>query len=244
MQLNRVALEEGWSSETLLRTMVQRVFPGKIAIVSSFGADSAVLLHLVAGVDRTVPVIFLETGKLFAETLRYRDTLVARLGLTNVRAIRPDPATLAAVDPDGTLWSRDPALCCWHRKVEPLDDALSGFEAWVTGRKRFQGGKRAELALIECGDDGLTKVNPLAFWTEEDIRGHFARHDLPRHPLEAQGYRSIGCATCTRAVRPGEPARAGRWAGLGKTECGIHDRTAAGPASLRAHDAAADAKAA
>ena len=169
MQLNRTALEEGWSTETLLSAVVHRVFPGKIAVVSSFGAESAVLLHLVAGVDRSVPVVFLDTGKLFAETLRYRDTLVGRLGLTDVRSVRPDPAALREVDPDGTLWRIDPSLCCWHRKVEPLDMALEGFEAWITGRKRFQGGQRQELELIESGQDGRTKVNPLAFWDETDL---------------------------------------------------------------------------
>ena len=224
MHLNRQALEEGWSTETLVRAVVHRIFPGKIAVVSSFGAESAVLLHIVASVDPSVPVIFLDTGKLFDETLRYRDTLIERLGLTDVRSVQPDPKTLATLDPDGKLWRTDPSLCCWHRKVEPLDAALEGFEAWITGRKRFQGGKRNELELIESGADGRTKVNPIAFWGEEDIAAYFKTHELPPHPLVSQGYRSIGCAVCTRPVRPGEPQRAGRWAGSGKTECGIHDR--------------------
>jgi phosphoadenosine phosphosulfate reductase len=226
MHLNRTALEEGWSTETLVDAVVHRVFPGKIAVVSSFGAESAVLLHIVAGVERSVPVIFLETGKLFPETLRYRDILIDRLGLTDVRSVQPDPSTLAATDADGKLWRTDPGLCCWHRKVEPLDAALGGFDAWITGRKRFQGGKRSELELIESGSDGRTKVNPIAFWTEQDITAYFTEHDLPPHPLVAQSYRSIGCAVCTRPVRPGEPQRAGRWAGMDKTECGIHDRSA------------------
>jgi phosphoadenosine phosphosulfate reductase len=232
MQLNRVALEEGWSTETLLCAMIGQVFPGRIAVVSSFGAESAVLLHLVSKVDRAVPVIFLDTGKLFPETLQYRDAIVERLGLIDVRAVRPDAAALAKTDPDGTLWRTDPGLCCWQRKVEPLDAALDGFEAWITGRKRFQGGKRSDLELIESGPDGRTKINPLAFWDEADIQAYFVKHGLPQHPLVAQGYRSIGCATCTRAVRPGEPARAGRWAGLDKTECGIHDRAAGQPARV------------
>jgi len=225
MELNQKALQEGWNTETLLRTVIEQVFPGRIAVVSSFGTESAILLHLAAKVDRAVPVIFLETGKLFPETLAYRDTLIGRLGLTDVRSIRPDPAVIADLDPDGTLWRSDPGLCCWQRKVEPLDGALQGFEAWITGRKRFQGGQRTDLALIESGDDGRTKVNPLAFWTEEDMTAYFNAHDLPRHALEAKGYRSIGCAPCTRAVKPGESARAGRWSGLDKTECGIHDRS-------------------
>ncbi|MBV9653453.1 MAG: phosphoadenylyl-sulfate reductase [Acetobacteraceae bacterium] len=226
MELNLQAIREGWSTQTLLDTMINRVFSGKIAVVSSFGIESAPLLHMVAQVDRTVPVIFLDTGKLFPETLRYRDTLVERLGLTRVRAVPPNEATLAAVDSDGTLWRSDPSLCCWARKVEPLDEALAGFEAWITGRKRFQGGKRSDLALVESGDDGRTKVNPLAFWNEADLAAYFAAHDLPRHPLEARGYRSIGCAVCTRPTKPGENPRAGRWSGTDKTECGIHDRGA------------------
>lgn len=226
MELNLKAIQEGWSTGTLLEAMIHRVFPGKIAVVSSFGTESAALLHLVAQVDRSVPVIFLDTGKLFAETLAYRDTLVSRLGLTDVRSVQPNPKTLAAVDSDGTLWRSDPSLCCWARKVEPLDDALAGFEAWITGRKRFQGGKRTELALVESGEDGRTKVNPLAYWGETELSAYFAEHDLPKHPLDARGYRSIGCAVCTRPTKPGENPRAGRWSGTDKTECGIHDRSA------------------
>jgi phosphoadenosine phosphosulfate reductase len=232
MPLDLVSPTEGWTSATLLDTMVNRVFAGRIAVVSSFGAESAVLLHLAAGVNRAVPVIFLDTGKLFPETLAYRDALIARLGLTDVRVIRPDPSALARFDPDGTLWQRDPGMCCWQRKVEPLDEALHGFDAWITGRKRFQGGQRDALDLIEEAEDGRAKINPLATWSEADLAAYFEKHDLPRHPLVALGYRSIGCAVCTRAVKPGEPARAGRWAGQGKTECGIHDRSAAAHQSM------------
>ena len=142
------------------------------------------------------------------------------------RSIPPSAATLDAVDSDGKLWRSDPSLCCWARKVEPLDEALSGFEAWITGRKRFQGGKRSDLALVESGDDGRTKINPLAFFGQAELDAYFAQNTLPRHPLEAKGYRSIGCAVCTRPTRPGEDPRAGRWSGTNKTECGIHDRSA------------------
>jgi phosphoadenosine phosphosulfate reductase len=199
-------------------------FPGTIALVSSFGAESAVLLHMVAMIDRATPVIFLDTGKLFPETLQYRDTLVRRLGLRDLRVARPDPGSLARADSAGTLWQSDPDLCCWQRKVEPLDAALAGFKAWITGRKRLHGGARGELATIETGPDGRIKVNPLAHWSERDVAAYFANNDLPPHPMTARGFRSIGCAPCTRAVRPGEPPRAGRWAGRAKTECGIHLR--------------------
>ena len=214
----------GAFAATLLRWALQTRFPRRIALVSSFGAESAVLLHMVAAIDRETPVIFLDTGKLFPETLDYRETLAARLGLSDIRTARPDRKRIAKLDPGGDLWRSDPDGCCWQRKVEPLDAALAGFDAWITGRKRFQGGARGALEPIESEPDGRVKVNPLADWTEDDIAAYFARHDLPSHPLVAQGFRSIGCAPCTRPVRQGEEARAGRWAGRAKTECGIHLR--------------------
>lgn len=218
----------GWSTPDVLRDLLCRVFPGRIALVSSFGIESAVLLHLVSRIDRAAPVIFLETGKLFPETLRYRDELVDRLGLSDVRSVRPDARTLASADPDGALWRSDPDLCCWHRKVEPLDEALAGFPASITGRKRFQGGMRSALPLIER-ESGRVKVNALASWSAQELKGYMAEHGLPRHPLEAQGYRSLGCAPCTRPTAPGADPRAGRWAGRSKTECGIHRPHASAP---------------
>lgn len=209
------------AARTLLRTMV-KVFPGRIAAVSSFGAESAVVLHMLAEIDPAVPIIFLDTGKLFPETLAYRDTLVARLGLADLRTARPDPARIARSDAHGTLWQDDPDQCCWDRKVEPLETALTGFAAWITGRKRHQAATRRTLEMVEAGADARIKVNPLATWSAADVTRYLARHDLPTHPLVANGYRSIGCTTCTRPVLPGEDARAGRWSGSGKTECGIH----------------------
>jgi phosphoadenosine phosphosulfate reductase len=192
-------------------------------MVSSFGAESAVLLDMVASVDRNTPVIFLETGKLFPETLAYKDELVRSLGLQDVRVIRPDPADLARFDPNGDLWQREPDMCCHIRKTEPLDRALEGFVGWITGRKRFQGGKRATLPTIEQDPvSGLLKLNPLANWSLEDIRHYRRLRQLPLHPLLSRGYLSIGCAPCTRAVKEGEDVRAGRWWQLDKTECGIH----------------------
>ena len=210
------------SAEALLESTIRLRFPGRIALVSSFGAESAVLLHMVAEIAPALPVIFLDTGKLFPETLAYRDRLVARLGLTDVRAVRPSGAQLAAFDPEGRLWQRDPDLCCAIRKTNPLDEALEGFEAWITGRKRTQGGARADLQMVQTGPDGRVTVNPLAYWDDAQIEAYFAAHGLPRHPLQAEGYASIGCATCTERVAPGADKRAGRWAGLEKTECGIH----------------------
>ena len=213
---------DGWATEDLLWDLLRRAFPRRIALVSSFGTESAVLLHLVAAIDPAAPVVFLDTGKLFPETLAYRDALVARLGLRDVRSVKPGAPALAMADPAGTLWQTDPDICCWRRKVEPLDEALAGFPAWITGRKRFQGGQRGALPLIEHEPDGRVKVNPLVSWPAERLDHYMAEHALPRHPLEARGYRSIGCAPCTRPIAPGEDPRAGRWAGRGKTECGIH----------------------
>ncbi len=205
----------------LAAVLAGRHFAGRTALVTSFGTESAVLLHLVAGIDRTTPVIFLETGKLFPETLAYRDLLVERLGLTDVRNVVPDVATLLAADPAGDLWRRDPDRCCRLRKVEPLARALQGFSAWINGRKRFQSAWRSRLPLVER-EDGRIKLSPLANWTADEIGRYFAVHRLPRHPLEAEGYRSIGCAPCTTPTTPDEDARAGRWRDSEKTECGIH----------------------
>ena len=205
----------------LLEPMLADVFPGRLAVVSSFGAESAVLLHMVSELDRTVPVIFLETGKLFAETLAYRDDLVAHLGLANVRSVRPDAEALDRHDPAGTLHSTDPDGCCQIRKVAPLERALAGHQAWVTGRKRFHGGVRASLATLEAADWRL-KINPLARWPHDDIEGYMDANRLPRHPLQARGFTSIGCAPCTQPPGPGGGLRDGRWSGSPKTECGIH----------------------
>ena len=213
---------KAWDTPDVLVDLLHRVFPGRIALVSSFGVESAVLLHLAARIDRAVPVLFLETGKLFPETIRYRDLLVERLDLRDVRSVRPDRRVLAVADPADDLWDRDPDRCCRHRKVEPLDEALAGFAAWITGRKRFQGGTRAALPLVEPQPDGRVAVNPLASWSAEALSRYMTKHDLPPHPLAERGFSSIGCAPCTRPTLPGEGARAGRWSGHTKTECGIH----------------------
>lgn len=196
-------------------------FKGRIAVVSSFGAESAVLLALVAELDRSVPVLFLETGQHAPETLAYRDRLAATLGLLDVRDIRPPFRALASRDPDGVLHAFDPDACCALRKVEPLEQALQPFAAWITGRKRAQAATRAAMPVVETVD-GRTKVNPLAHWDAAMIEAEFVRRALPRHPLKAQGFASIGCAPCTRPVQPGADPRSGRWAATGKTECGIH----------------------
>ncbi|HEX6011534.1 MAG TPA: phosphoadenylyl-sulfate reductase, partial [Geminicoccaceae bacterium] len=196
---------------------------GRAALVSSFGAESAVLLHMAASVDPALPVIFIDTGKHFPETLAYRDLLVRHLGLRDVRVARPDRLTLLQNDRHGRLFAEDPDLCCHIRKTETLETELRGFAAWITGRKRSQGGLRADLETIEVEPStGRLKLNPLAAWPAGRLEAYQVAHALPAHPLIARGYRSIGCAPCTRPTAPGESPRAGRWSGLDKTECGIH----------------------
>ena len=209
------------TAETRLRSAVEHLFPGRIALVSSFGADSAVLLHMLSRIDAATPVLFVDTGHLFAETHAYRDRLAARLGLSDIRVFEPDLRDLAEQDPDVFLWSSDPDRCCRVRKVLPLAHALEGFDAWISGRKRFQAATREHLPIFEAEGE-RTKVNPLADWSARDVRAYMSAHDLPRHELVAKRYLSIGCIPCTSPVRAGEDARAGRWRGRAKTECGIH----------------------
>ncbi|PVE54559.1 phosphoadenylyl-sulfate reductase [Arthrobacter sp. TPD3018] len=217
----------GIPAPEMLRELLTGELAGRIASVSSYGAESAVLLHMVAQIDKDVPVIFTNTQKMFGETLAYRDELSERLGLTDLRVFRPDPRMLALRDATGMRWSYDPDGCCEIRKVEPLRRALGPFDAWISGRKGFQAGTRTALPRFE-EDDGRLKINPLADWSKDQLDAYFAEHDLPRHPLEAQGYLSIGCAPCTSKVRPGEDPRAGRWRGWDKVECGIHVSTLPG----------------
>jgi phosphoadenosine phosphosulfate reductase len=199
-----------------------------LVYVASFGAESAVLLALIARIDAGLPVLFIDTGKHFFQTLQYRQELTALLGLTGVHVLKAPVAELKAGDPDGRLHERDSDACCALRKVAPLNTVISGFPAWITGRKRMHGGARATLPVVEHADTdtgGQFKVNPLADWTREDVEAAFVAMNLPRHPLTAQGYASIGCWPCTRPVAAGEGLREGRWAGQDKTECGLHTVT-------------------
>jgi phosphoadenosine phosphosulfate reductase len=203
----------------------------KLALVSSFGAESAVLLHLASQVSKDIPVLFLDTGMLFGQTLDYRRQLAARLGLTDVRDLRPRFADIAVQDPKSDLWQTDTDACCNIRKVIPLDKALEGFDGWITGRKRFHGGDRLRLSVVEEADHQI-KFNPLANWGKEDLDAYVAEHALPAHPLVAQGFPSIGCWPCTKPVEEGQDVRAGRWAGQDKTECGIHVARAPSPPNV------------
>ena len=194
---------------------------GHLALVSSFGTESAALLKVMADVDPAIPVVFLDTGWLFQETLDYRDTLTRQLGLTDVRSIKPLEETLSREDPDKELWFSDPDACCRIRKVEPLARALKPFSAWINGRKRFQGGGRADIPVVEQ-DGSRLKFNPFANVSREEIEAIYKSANLPPHPLVAKGFLSVGCMPCTSRSEAGEDARAGRWRGRSKTECGIH----------------------
>ena len=205
----------------ILRVALDPALGLTTAAISSFGAESAALLHLIAEQDKTVPVVFLETGQHFFQTLQYRSQLTEKLGLSDVRLVTPDAAEKADLDARDDLWKTDADACCDLRKTRPLARATAGFSALITGRKRYQNEDRAELLPFEVLE-GVLRINPLAAWTAEDVEDHLVAHDLPRHPLVDQGYLSIGCWPCTRAVEAGEDARAGRWSGLDKTECGIH----------------------
>jgi phosphoadenosine phosphosulfate reductase len=192
-----------------------------LGLVSSFGTESAALLKVMADVDPAIPVVFLDTGWLFQETLDYRDTLTRQLGLTDVRSIKPLEETLSREDPDKELWFSDPDACCRIRKVEPLARALKPFSAWINGRKRFQGGARADIPVVEQDGERL-KFNPFAHVSREEIEAIYKSANLPPHPLAAKGFLSVGCMPCTSRSEANEDVRAGRWRGRAKTECGIH----------------------
>ena len=215
----------GVDAREMLRAVIGEGLAGRVAVVSSFGAESAVLLHLLAQIDPATPVVFLDTHKHFAGTIAYRDELVDRLGLTDLIVVEPDPARLAESDANGLRWSFDPDGCCEIRKVEPLARTLAGFDATITGRKGFQSATRAGLPRFEIDRSDAAsrlKINPLANWSKAELDAYVAEHDLPAHPLVAQGYPSIGCSPCTSKVAAGEDLRSGRWKGWDKVECGIH----------------------
>lgn len=195
---------------------------GRTALVSSFGAESVVLLHMVSQVNKAAPILFIDTEMLFRETLEYQKTAADELGLKNVQTIKPEREDVFLRDNSNRLHTTKPGSCCALRKAEPLARALENFDGWITGRKRFQGGQRTQIEFFESGGDSRIKVNPLAFWAPEDMQNYIANHRLPKHPLVAKEFPSLGCSPCTSRVFKGEPQRAGRWRGQQKTECGIH----------------------
>lgn len=222
--LNRTWADD---AEGALRAVLRDPGFGRVAVVSSFGAESAVLLHQVAKIAPGIPVLFVSTGWLFPETLSYAEDLSAFLGLRNVQILEPDATVLEQKDPQRLRWSYDPDGCCEIRKVNPLAEGLKHFDTWISGRKGYQAATRANVPLFEADDTHL-KLNPLIEWTSDQVRAWAAEHALPPHPLVAEGYPSIGCSPCTSKVMPGEDPRAGRWRGWDKVECGIHRTPPAG----------------
>lgn len=212
---------EALDARQALQQALTKDFKGEIVLASSFGVDSAVLLHLVAQIDPNVPIVFLDTQKHFDETLEYRDMLIEQLGLTNVTSVQPKPTDINSSDADGVLWVTEPDACCEIRKVKPLADAIRAFKGRITGRKRYQTPDRAEMPILEVSGRQI-KLNPLATWTSKDVTQYMRDHDLPTHPLLAMGFLSVGCAPCTTPVAADEDPRAGRWRDTEKTECGIH----------------------
>jgi phosphoadenosine phosphosulfate reductase len=207
--------------EFILESALYGLPLGHVAAVSSFGTEAAVLLHMIAQIEPRTPILFIDTGHQFAETLSYRRDLAARLGLTDVRTLNPDDVALNRFDPGNELWRDDPDLCCGIRKVEPVEKGLAGFCAWINGRKRYHGAERKALRVVEAEGSRL-KFNPLARLDRAALQNYFERNKLPRHPLEIYSFSSIGCMPCTSRTEAGEDVRAGRWRGRGKSECGIH----------------------
>jgi phosphoadenosine phosphosulfate reductase len=207
--------------QAIIAATIEAFGEGEVAAVSSFGADSAVLLHMISAIDRNLPVVFLDTGKHFEETLRYRDDLIADLGLTNLVIVSPEEAALTSADPRGDLHINDVEACCAIRKVEPMARGVAPYRAWFTGRKRFQAGTRAAMPVFETVEPRV-RVNPLAGLNGHMLAAYMEQHELRPNPLVAFGYFSIGCFPCTQPTRAGEDPRSGRWAGQAKTECGIH----------------------
>jgi phosphoadenosine phosphosulfate reductase len=218
-QLNKALAQA--SPQQVIEAAIRHVPEGRLSVVSSFGTESAVLLKYVADVDPTLPVLFIDSGWLFEETLDYRDELAHHLGLTDVRSLKPQIDLVERRDPQRDLWMHDTESCCHIRKVRPLSDALGAFDGWMNGRKRFHGDLRSELKHVEP-DGRLLKFNPLAALTHNALQAIFKAERLPRHPLEAQGFASVGCMPCTSRTQKGEGVRAGRWRGTDRTECGIH----------------------
>lgn len=208
-------------AQTILRHALEDVQIGPVAVVSSFGAESVVLLHMISQINKDAPVIFIDTEMLFDETLQYQRDVAMKLGLTDIRIITPNRDAILKNDVDGLLHQADTDACCHLRKVKPLEDALADFGGWITGRKRYQSGTRTDIPFFEK-DARKIKINPLATWTREDLAAYIQDHKLPRHPLVAKGYPSIGCMPCTTRVGEHEDPRSGRWKGQEKTECGIH----------------------
>jgi phosphoadenosine phosphosulfate reductase len=231
---------EGETPSEILRWASKHI-GSKLTFATGFGAEGCVIIDLIARTNLPIDLFTLDTGLLFPETYELWRQLEAKYGIT-IRAVRPNHSVeQQAVEHGPALWERDPDRCCELRKVLPLRNALAGFEAWITAIRRDQTAERAYARVVEHDRKfALLKVNPLVTWTHDDVWAHIYANDVPYNSLHEQGYPSIGCHPCTAAVAPGEDARAGRWRGKSKKECGLHV-IQPGSSSLgerKAHDAA------
>jgi phosphoadenosine phosphosulfate reductase len=216
VDVDRVATEfEGRTAEEVLAWAVER-FAGRIVLTCSWQRQSSVVVDMLHRMGAEVRVVELDTGLLFPETYATRERLIERYGPR--RTVEEQ-----AQDEGPELWAREPDRCCGLRKVEPLERALGGMDAWITGIRRAQSASRAGARKVELDiRRGVVKIQPLVDWSDEDVQGYLYAHDVPYNPLHDEGYPSIGCVPCTRPVQQGEDPRAGRWAAFGKTECGLH----------------------
>ena len=230
-RLQQISSElEQKSPQDVLRWGIER-FRGGITVACSFGAEDVVLADMVARIDRSVPLFYLDTDYLFQETFEVRDRIVAKYGLEAVGVKSLLTIEEQAAQHGADLYGRQPDLCCKIRKVEPLKRHLGGFQAWITGIRRDQAPTRANAGLVEWDKMfNLVKLNPLARWTSEDVWSYIRANDVPYNTLHDRNYPSIGCWPCTREVKPGEDPRAGRWANFEKKECGLHTETGQAPA--------------
>lgn len=221
LQVWAYRLEAKSPQEVLVKAVEN--YAGGLVLASSFGAEDVVLIDMLHKLAPTMPVFYLDTNKHFTETYATRDKLQERYSTTFIQVLpKLTLAEQANVHGDN-LWEKDPNLCCQIRKVEPLQRVLSGYQAWITGIRREQSPTRANAKKVEWDEKfNLVKFNPLADWTDGQVWEYIHANDVPYNPLHDNNYPSIGCSVCTRAVRPGQDPRAGRWAGFEKTECGLH----------------------
>jgi len=215
---------ESASAYFLLEHVLTFEFPNKIALVSSFGTEAAILLHMISRIRPQLDVVFIDTLKLFTLTHKYREQLTGLFGLQNVKVFTPDQSLIAQHDPTGDLWSKDTEKCCDVRKVTTNNLALKPYDSWITGRKRSHGGSRLHMKKFELVE-GVIKINPLANWKTSNINHYFEKHNIPRHPLYERGFLSVGCHHCSAPASDPNDPRSGRWQGQDKTECGIHKGT-------------------
>lgn len=213
-------LEEKTPKE-IIEWTVDRYSP-YIAMSSSFQTQSMPLLHIMSQIAPDMPIFFIDTGYHFWETLMFRERLAEEWKLNIVDLYRDSRWDVFVHQRMRSLPLEDPNLCCFMHKVQPMQKALKGYKAWISGIRRDQTSVRAHAKILEMQEDGLLKINPLLNWTKKDVQNYIEEHNLPKHPLFERGYRSVGCAPCTIAIGVNDDERSGRWAGKGKVECGLH----------------------